>query len=45
VPTDHLAFWFWSVVGHYVPSLAAGAHAARLPAPQVQVGDTLLEIN
>jgi hypothetical protein len=44
VQATHLAFWFGSVVGHYVPSLAAGVHTARPPGPLAQVGDTLVEI-
>ncbi len=44
VPGAHLAFWFGPVVGHYIPSLAAGAHSTRLPGPLVHVGDTLVEL-
>jgi hypothetical protein len=43
-PAAHLAFWLGPVVGHFVPSLAAGSHAPRPPAGLVQAADVLVEL-
>jgi hypothetical protein len=40
----HLTFWLGPVVGHFVPSLAAGSHSPRPPAGLVQAADVLVEL-
>jgi hypothetical protein len=43
-PAAHLAFWLGPMVGHFVPSLAAGSHSPRPPAGLVQAAEVPVEL-